>query len=279
MAVRILTDSSSDLPFSMQEQWGIDILPLRVLFGDKEYVDGRDLSREEFYTLLSEATELPKTAQITPHEFERAIGRYVEAGDEVVVLGISSELSGTYASALLAREQFPEAPVYVVDSRNVTFALALLVEIAVGLRDRGLGAEEIARTIESLRERVRLYAVIDDLKYLRMGGRLSAAGAVVGSLLGIKPIVTLADGRVESIDKVRGMKAGYQCVLERTEKDGIDTAYPVYFGHSNVPDAMRELQAAAAVRFELDSPRGCGIGPIVGTHAGPGCVGIAFVAK
>ena len=278
MAVRIITDSSSDLPFSKQETWGIDILPLRVIFGEEEYVDGRDLTAEQFYAKLSQAKELPKTAQVTPAEFEDVMRPYIETGDEIVVLPISRELSGTCASAMIAREQFPDAEIYVVDTLAVTFGLALLVEIAVRLRDQGLSAREIADKITQLKNRIRLYAVIDDLKYLRMGGRLSTAGAVVGSLLGIKPIVSIEEGKVCSVDKVRGLKAGYQSILERVRKDGVDPAYPAYLGHSNVPIAMQDLRAVIESQMKLDIAGSCDIGPIVGTHAGPGCTGIAFIA-
>ncbi len=278
MAVRIVTDSSSDLPFSCQEDWDITILPLRVNFGEEEFVDG-ELTAGQFYEKLAQAEELPKTTQIAPVEFEDVLRPYVEAGDEVLLLPLSRELSGTFASARIAREQFPDAEIYVADTLQVTFALALLVEAAVRLRDEGLSAREIAARLEELSGRIRLYAVIDDLKYLRMGGRLSAAGAVMGSLLGIKPIVTLQEGKVCSLNKARGMNAGCQMLLERMEKDGLDETYPVYFGNSNVHEAMEELRRMAETRFPVKDAKACDIGPIVGTHAGPGCVGLAFVAK
>lgn len=279
MAVRILTDSSCDFSFSKQKEWNINILPLRVYFGEDEYVDGRDLTREKFYELLTNANELPKTSQVTPLEFEDAIRSYVDAGDEIVILPISSEMSGTYNSAILAKEQFPDAPIYVVDTLNVTFALALLVDIAVKMRDQGLNAGEMARQLDELKNKVRLYAVIGDLKYLRLGGRLSSASAVVGTLLGVKPVICIREGKVIGIDKARGMKAGYNAVLSYAEKDGIDTNYPVYYGHSNFPSAMKELEKAAEGRLAVGETHEIDIGPIVGTHAGPGATGIAFIAR
>lgn len=279
MAVRIITDSSSDFPFSKQNDWKMDILPLRVQFGEDEYVDGRDLSREKFYRLLSEAKELPKTAQVTPIEFEELLRPYVEAGDEIVILPISKEMSGTYNSAILAKEQFPGAPIYVVNTLNVTFALALLVDLAVKMRDEGLDARTIAGRLDELKDRARLYAVIGDLKYLRLGGRLSSTGAVVGTLLGVKPIITIREGKVIGVNKTRGMKAGYRSVLSYAEKEGVDTHYPVYFGHSDIPAAMKELEDAAKECLTLDEVHEIDIGPIVGTHAGPGATGIAFIAE
>lgn len=279
MAVRIITDSSSDFSFSKQNDWNIDILPLRVYFGEDEYLDGRDLTREKFYQLLSEASELPKTVQITPIQFEDFLRPYVEAGDEIVILPISKEMSGTYNSALLAKEQFPGAPIYVVNTLNVTFALALLVDLAVKMRDEGLDARTIAGRLDELKDRVKLYAVIGDLKYLRLGGRLSSASAVVGTLLGVKPIICIREGKVIGIDKARGMKAGYRSVVSYAQKEGIDKNYPIYFGHSNIPSAMKELEAAAAESLTLGEVHEIDIGPIVGTHAGPGATGIAFIAQ
>lgn len=279
MAVRIITDSSCDHLFSKRDEWGIDILPLRVYFGEDEYIDGYNLTTEKFYQLLSEATELPRTSQITPLEFEDVMRPYIEAGDEIVVLTISKEMSGTHNSALITREQFPGAPIYIVNTLTVTFALALLVDLAVRMRDQGMDAKSIAEELDRLKDKTRLYAVIGDLKYLRMGGRLSSTGAVVGTLLGIKPIITIRDGKVINIDKARGMKAGYQSVLSYTENDGIDNRYPVYFGHTNIPEALKELETAAKDRLDFDEACFCNIGPIVGTHAGPGATGIAFIAK
>ncbi len=279
MAIRIITDSSCDLPFSKQQEWDIDIMPFHVFFGKDEYVDGKDLTRQQFYELMYKTEELPKTAQITPVEFADIFRQYVEAGDEIVVLPISREMSGTYNCAMLAKEEFPGATIYVVDTLNVTFALALMVDCAVKLRDAGMDAKGIVQEIENLTKRVRLYAVIGDLKYLKLGGRLSSAGAAVGTILNIKPIICIRDGKVIGINKARGLKAGYQSVLSYAKKDGINTDYPVYFGHSDFPEALEELQKLASEQLPMGEMNSCDIGPIVGTHAGPGAVGIAFIEK
>ena len=228
---------------------------------------------------MKSTPELPKTAQITPVEFEEIFKKYLEAGDEIVVLPISKEMSGTYNNALIAKEFFPDAPIYIVDTLNVTFALALIVDLAVRARDEGLDAKGIYDRINDLKGRVRLYAMIGDLKYLRLGGRLSSAGAVVGTLLGIKPIICIRDGKVIGIDKARGLKAAYQTVINYARNDGIDAAYPVYFGHSDFPEALEELKQLAFEQLEIGESFACDIGPIVGTHAGPGAVGLAFIAK
>ena len=276
MAIRIITDSSCDLKCSTE--LGIDIIPMIVTFGQEEYLDGRDMDATRFYELLRQTEELPKTTQLTPHQFEEIIRPYVEAGDSVIVMPISSELSGTYVNACIAANDFPESAVAVIDTLATTFSLGLLVRIAAKMRDDGVPFEELVNKINDIKSRIKLFAVVGDLKYLRMGGRLSSAGAVVGSILGVKPIITLKDGKVHNIDKVRGMRAGYQCVIEHTKKHEIDIEYPVTFGHSDLPEAMQELMTAAA-DLEYKDVYTSNIGPIVGTHTGPGATGIAFVAK
>ena len=204
----------------------------------------------------------------------------MEAGEEIVVLPLAKELSGTYQSACIAKKQFPEAVIQVVDTRQVTFGLALLVRQAAALRDAGHTGPEIAEQISRLAARVRLYAVIDDLKYLRLGGRLSSAGAVLGTLLGIKPIISVQDGQVVCVHKMRGQKAGCAYVLERAGQEGIDPALPVCFGHSHLPGAAEELRDMAGSLLDgCGQIHCCSIGPVVGTHAGPGCAGFAFFVK
>lgn len=279
MAVRIITDSACDLELSKRAEWNIDILVLRVFFGEDAYVEGENMTRPEFYDRLRAAEELPKTAQITPMEFEDVMRPYVEAGDEIVVLPLSKELSGTYSSAVIAQQVFPDAEIFVVDTLNVTFGLAALVAEAVRLRDGGYRAAEIAKRIQALSTRVRLCAVVDDLKYLKMGGRLSSAGAVVGSLLGIKPIVAIQEGKVVCVHKTRGLKAGFEYVAEQLSSADVDESMPVWFGHSDAPERMEELIHCANKKKTLPDIRRCDIGPVVGTHAGPGCTGVVYFIK
>lgn len=279
MALRIITDSSCDIDLSRQEELDVTILPLRVMFGDDCYVEGVNLTKEEFYTMLSQTEELPKTAQITPAEFEDTFRPLVEAGDEILVLPISKELSGTHQAALIAKEAFPGAPIYVVDTQNVTFGLGLLVLEALDMRNKGMHAAEIYDAITALVPRVRLYAVIGDLKYLKLGGRLSSAGAVMGTLLGIKPLIAIEGGKVISIAKARGQKAGFQMIRERVEADGIDFSHYVTYGNSNARPMMEELMAVMNDCVHTDRLMTGDIGPVVGTHAGPGCAGIAFIKK
>lgn len=275
--IRIITDSTSDLSPQRREAIGVDVIPLSVQFGQEIFRDGVDITNAEFYDRLSKAETLPTTSQINPEVFAALFRKYLDQGDEIVGIFISGAMSGTCQSALIARDMVDgEDKIHIVDSRTVTFALGLLVEVAASLRDQGLSAGELAARLEALAGRVRLLAVVDTLKYLKMGGRISTATAVVGGLLGISPIITIENGLVEGIGKARGRKAAFQWIAKRMEKEAPDLSLPVGFGHSNAPEAMAECQAffasaiAGATVFTSD------IGSVVGTHAGPGATGIVY---
>ena len=219
--VKILTDSSCDLSPARCEELGVEMLPITVNFGGESFRANIDISNAQFYEKLAAASELPKTAQITPAFFQEKFQEYKEAGDDVVCLFISSQMSGTLQSAKVAKNLVGAENICLPDTLNVTFALGLLVEEAVKMRDRGLSAAEIAQEVEALVPRVRLWALIDDLKYLKMGGRLSATSALVASILGICPIITLENGLVEVVGKARGKKAAFKFIQGMVEKEPI----------------------------------------------------------
>lgn len=281
MAVRIFSDSTSDFPKDMQEKLGLTILPLTFRFGDEQFLQGVDLSLSDFYQRLRTAKKLPQSTQVAPQAFIDALTPCIEAGDEVVICTISSDLSGTYQSACAAKEFFPGAPIYVVDTRTVTLAMQVLLFEAVKMRDAGKSGQEIYDELLALRSRTRLYAIIDDLKYLVMGGRLPGAGAKVGGLLNLKPgiMVDPASGTVKLLGVVRGLRRGACWIKEKAEKDGIDAAYPVIFGHTDAPDRMQMLMDAYPLDEKTYRVYRHDVGEVVGVHAGPGAMAIAFMAK
>ncbi len=278
--IELITDSTSDLSPALAAQLGVRVLPLTVHFGAESFRDGVDISNADFYARLRRAETLPTTSQINPETFIAVFKEALDRGNQAVGIFLSSELSGTCQSALLAREELGSGDVFVVDSRAVTIALGLLVIEAARLRDQGLSAAQIAGEITALREKLRLYAVLDTLKYLKMGGRISAATAMVGGVLGITPIITLADGKVEAVGKTRGRKAGIQWIRERALREDIDPARCVGFGHTDCPEAMEAVAGAlsdvadrAAAAYRMD------IGTVVGTHGGPGAAGVSYFVK
>lgn len=277
--VKIVTDSSCDLSPKRCEELGVEMLPITVNFKEESYRSNIDITNEEFYKKLAQASELPKTAQITPAQFEKIFAGYQESGDQVVCLFISSRMSGTLQSATVAKDILGASNIYLPDTLNVTFALGLLVEEAVKMRDRGLSAPEIVKEIEALVPRVRLWALIDDLKYLKMGGRLSATSALVASILGICPIITLKDGLVEVVGKARGKKAAFKSIQALIAKEPISADYGVSIGHAAVPDTRDDFLEYLEGDLKKRTLYKMDIGSIVGTHTGPGACGLAYIKK
>ena len=277
--VRIMTDSTCDLSPERQKALGVEVVPLSVHFGEETFRDGVDLSNKEFYQRLRAAETLPTTAQVNPEEFISRFQAHMAAGDQVVGIFIASQLSGTCQSALIARGIVDEDNIFVVDSTTVTFGLGLLVEMAARLRDQGLSAAAIAARGEVLAKRLRFYAGVGTLKYLKMGGRISGAAAVVGGMLGVTPILNIRDGVVEAAAKSRGRKAAYQWMEKQLEAEPADPSLPVSFGHSDAPEIMAECEAALAASIPGMEALESDIGSVVGTHAGPGCAGIAYFVK
>ena len=277
--VKIVTDSSCDLSLERCAELGVEMLPITVNFGEESYRANLDLTTEDFYQKLAAADELPHTAQITPAQFQEYFKPFVDSGDEVVCLFISSKMSGTLQSATVAKDILGATNIYLPDTLNVTFALGLLVEEAVKMRDRGLTAPQIVEEIQGLVPRVRLWAFIDDLKYLKMGGRLSASSALVASILGICPIITLKDGLVEVVGKARGKKAAFAAIRKFVEKEPISGDYCVTVGHANVPENCKAFEEYMGDLLKKREVHTQAIGSIVGTHTGPGAVGLAYIKK
>lgn len=277
MAIRIVTDSTSDIPLEDQKSLGIDIVSLNVIFDSKKYTDGVDLKKEEFYDMLAKAEHLPTTSQVNPDGFQELFKSYIDAGDDVIGIFISSKLSGTYQSACIVQQMLQSDHVYVVDSKSATFGLALLVYEAIKQRDKGVPAKDIYDSLMRLRDRIEFYAVVDTLKYLKMGGRLSSSAAILGGMLNIKPLVSLIDGEVKSPDKARGQSAAFALIAEKLKEHRPDNNYPIAFGHSNDPKLMDDFIRYISGSGNVAPDHICEIGCVIGTHAGPGCVGLAYV--
>lgn len=277
MKLRIVTDSACDL--LPPHRPGLTVLPMTVLFGERQYRDGVDLDHRQFYELLIESDDLPTTSQLTPTQFEEAFQAAAQAGETVIAITISSKLSGTYQSACIAADEFP-GQVYVVDSLNATIGQAILVQRAFQLAEQGLDAPAIVQALEEERGQIRLVALLDTLEYLKRGGRLSASAALVGGLLGIKPVVTVEDGEVKVLGKARGSKNGNNLLLQEIAKaGGIDFDRPYCLGYTGLSDDLlqkyisdsKELWAGKADSLPIST-----IGGTIGTHVGPGAIAVVF---
>ena len=281
MAIRIMTDSASDISQELAGKWNITVLPLTIRFGSVEYQDGVTLSCEEFFEKLGRADELPKTSQITPYMYGQVFEEAVEAGDEVICFTLSSGVSGSYQSACAASASWP-GKVTVIDTRQFCISERIIVERAVQLRDEGLDAAQLVARIRRELKSARVIAMFDTLKYLKMGGRLSAATAMAGTLLSIKPVLTIEEGVVKVFGKARGSLRGIRMIREAVEKLGIDFSRPVCLGSTGGADdrleklaeELKDLFAGREGKIGIAS-----VGATIGTYAGPGAVAVAFFQK
>lgn len=277
--IRIITDSTSDLTPEQAEKLGVTVLPIEIRFGEEVFTDGVDMTNEEFFAKLEAAETLPTTSQIPPAVFEEIFNKILADGDEILCLLISSKLSGTMQSARIAAQMTGSDKIYVPDTKTVTVGLGLLISVICGMRDRGMSASELAQQVETLSNRVRIVAAVSTLKYLKMGGRLSGAAAVIGGMLGICPIVLVEDGAVNSAGKARGMHAAIGVIEEKLKQDGYrpDRSLPIAFGHTCAPDRLQSIMDKLS--YVGDCAFVTDIGSVVGTHAGPGAAGIAYFAE
>ncbi len=279
MNVRIIIDSSVDIAERFRQD--VKIVPLTIHFGEEELIDGLTIDKQRFYERLVECDELPRTSQANPTAFQKVFEEVTQAGEEAVVITLSSELSGTFQSACLAVQDYDN--IYVVDSKNAAIGSGILTEYAIACAKKGMSAREIAEELERKKEDVCLIALLDTLEYLKRGGRISKTVAFAGGVLNIKPVVTIQDGKVEVIGKARGSRQGNNLLVEKIqESGGIDFDMPILLGYTGLSDALlkkymedsRDLWQEQAE--SLDSTLVCSV---IGTHVGPGVVAAAFFRK
>ena len=280
MSVRIIVDSTADLLPEVASR--LTVVPLSIRFGDREYVQGVDITNAQFYEMLVESDTLPTTSQATPYQFEIAFREAVDAGDTVVAITLSAKLSGTYQSAVIAAAEFP-GRVFVIDSASAAIGTGILIEYALQLVDEGLSAEEIAQKLLAQRERIYVVAMLDTLEYLKKGGRISKTVAFAGELLSIKPVVSIEGGEVKLLGKARGSKQGNNLLVKQIQAaGGVDFSMPLLLGYTGLSDVLLQKYITdSAILWESyrkELPRTL-IGSVIGTHVGPGAVAVAFFSK
>ena len=282
MAVRLVIDSASDIEYSraMEKGWGF--LPITVSFGDEQLKDGIDINASSFYDRLIESDVMPVTSQITPYVYQQTFDKIIESGDTPIVITLSSKLSGTYQSACVAAEN-ASAKVYVIDSLNAALGEALIVEYADRLVRQGLSPEEIVEKVEEKKGKIHLLALLDTLEYLKKGGRISSAVAFAGALLSIKPVIAVEDGEVKLVGKARGSKNGNNLLAEMIRSCGqIDYDMPYTLAYSGNSDALLKKYVEDSKHLwaeDADKMPVMRIGATIGTHVGPGAIGVAFFVK
>ncbi len=279
MKVNMIVDSTADLNEAIVDRFSV--VPLTVHFGEEEYVDGVTITNREFYEKLIESDVMPSTSQATPAAFEDVFEKVAAAGESAVVLTLSSKFSGTYQSAMIAAAEYEN--IYVVDTASVAIGAGILAELALQLVDAGLSAKEIADKLEQEKENIRIVALVDTLEYLKRGGRISKTVAFAGSLLNIKPVLSVVAGEINMLGKARGSKQGNNLLVQEIEKaGGVDFSKPLLLGYTGLTDVYLEkyiedskhLWAHGTQRLNTTI-----IGSVIGTHAGPGAVAVAFFKK
>lgn len=279
--IRILTDSAADLTAADARRPGVEVVPLHVLFADGTTVrDGVDITNDEFYHRLRGADKLPRTSQPSPEDFMKVYESAKQAGDTVIGIFIASTLSGTFQCAKLAAEACEFEDVYFIDSGTGSQGEGILIREALRLRDEGTDAAEIAAALEELKTRIRILAVVDSLKHLHKGGRLPGAVAFVGGALGIKPVLAVQDGKIHLADTARGRPGAFVALFKQIEKlGGVDARYGYALIYSDERLTAGPLHHYAHNTLHLSGAHVGQLGATIGTHVGPGCAGICFVAK
>lgn len=279
MSVKIIVDSTTDLLPSIREQ--VTVVPLTVCFGQEEFTDGVTITHEQFYEKLVECDVLPTTSQASPAAFIRVLSETLAPGDSALILTLSSELSGTYQSAVIAAGEFEE--VFVVDSSSVAIGTGILTEYALECVKKGMSAKEIAEKIERKKKDVCVIAMLDTLEYLKKGGRISSTAAFAGGILNIKPVVNIENGRINILGKARGSKQGNNLLIQEIQKaGGIDFKLPILLGYTGLTDVLLQKYIKdSRLLWEdaAESLRYTSIGSVVGTHTGPGVIAAAFFRK
>lgn len=272
---KIMTDSTCDLLLDELEALDVTMLSLKVNFGLESLADKREITNEAFYEKLKTSKEMPTTSLVGVGDFIEAFERF--PNESIVVITIASKLSGTYQSAVTAKKELGREDIYIIDSGSVAMGLGMLVKYAASLRDKGMPALDIFNEVTLSAGKVRIYAALDTLQFLVKGGRLTGVQGAIGSVLSFKPIVSIEDGIVSNAAKARGMKATVDLLVKMVKSNpDVNFDLPISFAHSGNNTMLDYLveQIAAPVFGGTYY-----LGSIVGTHAGPGAVAIAYFLK
>jgi DegV family protein with EDD domain len=279
--IQIVTDSSAHLPLAERQKYDIAVIPLKAIFGATTYRDEVDLTNDQFYKMLPHAKDHPTTSQPSAGEFEQVYQPFLDAGKEIVSLHLPSKLSGTYASACAAKQeletQFKKAlPISVVDTSWISMALGLLVIAAAQAAQAGQSRDQVVATVNALIPKLNLIFILDTLEYLRRGGRIGGARAMVGTLLNVKPMLEIKGGQVEPLEQPRSRAKALARLIEILgDRSGHKPLHGAVL-HANARQDADELAKQVRAQFECKEFFIAEIGPAIGVHTGPNALGLAF---
>ncbi len=279
--IRIVTDSTCDLSPDLLNKHNIAVVPLYVVFKDESFKDGVDINNEKLYEIVEKNNNLPMTSAPAPGDFINTFKPIIDAGDDIVYIGISSKISATVQNALLAAQEFPEGRIAVLDSENLSTGLGLLVLKAVDYVKEGLSNHEIVEKLSPFVPNIRTRFIINTLDYLHKGGRCSAMQSFVGGLLKIRPIVAIKDGKMILEEKIRGKRDKVlanmidNVMLDRDNMDGERLFITHSMAHDDVLQLKKEFEEKLNVREVIITDTGC----VVSSHCGPLTIGIIYLNK
>ncbi|NLG05906.1 MAG: DegV family protein [Clostridia bacterium] len=276
--IRIITDSSSDITQARAKELNIEVMPLTVRFDEEVYKSGIDITDDMFYEKLTTYQNLPTTAQVNPYDFEEKFKEFLDQGDEIICILISSCLSGTCQSATIAKDSLDSDKITIIDSLNVCSALGLLTIVAAKMRDNGASVKEITDAVNAYIPKLHLYVALESLEYVKKGGRISPTVAFVGSTLGLHPIVSLIDGKIEVVKKAKGKKAAAKWMVTQLAELPSKEGLPMLIGHAHDLEKgnalLKQLEEAGITNILYNV---C-MGPTIGTYSGPGAIGIFYIS-
>ncbi len=277
--VKIISDSTAYLPQKYVDQYDITILPLGLIWDGKTYRDGVDITTTEFYTRQLTATTLSTTSQVSVGSYTEVIRKLLDQGNEVLILPISSGVSGSYNAAVQALADFPGKPVELIDTKLVSMALSFMVLTAARAAEKGANLVSCRQAALEAYPKIGVYFTVENLKYLAAGGRIGGAKRFLGTALDIKPVLAIIDGKIEPVASVRSKRKAIDKILDLIEKD-IAGRRPVRISvfHANIPEVAQELQDRAAARFSAEEAILSEVSPAIGSHTGPGTIAIAYMA-
>lgn len=280
MGIRIVIDSTSDVSQDIIEKYNIKMIPLTVNFENESFLDKIELNTSDFFKKLSLAEQLPTTTLVSPGAFVEAFSQILSEGDQILGIFLASEFSGTYDSARMAKDMIGSDDIHIIDSRSVCLGTFALILEAISLINQNKTIEEVVKELEEVKDKVVAIAAVDTLKYLEKGGRLSKGQAVVGSLLNIKPILEIKDGKLQVIEKIRGKNKTIKWFDQWIGKNNYDMSdKTVLLFHGDSLDQLKLLRETIEKKYNIKHVIEQEIGAVIGTHTGPGVLGIGFLNK
>jgi DegV family protein with EDD domain len=277
--VKIITDSSTGLPESYVQEFSIEVLPLNLHFDGKDYRDGVDIKTSDFYTRMAQSDQLPKTSQVSEYAFEQAFRQYLDQGYDILALPVSGRISSTMASALSAQTEFPGAPIEIVDTQLVAMALSFQVLTAARAAAAGASLAECKKIAEDAYPKIGVYFTVDNLKYLAAGGRINSAKRFMGTVLNIKPLLQIREGKIEAVESVRSSRKAIERMVQLVERDIAGrTPVRVSVFHALMEDTAKEVLDQCTRQFNAVESILAEVSPTIGAHTGPGTLSIAYMA-